>query len=165
MRNETIYLYAAGGHAKVVFDSLIVAGYSSNQILVVDDDPHFVGKPFLETTIEQLLNGRLVENISVHVCIGNNANRMRVYRKLEATGAMICSVIHPSSLVSQYAVVGNGVFIAAKAVVAPNAIVGNSVIINHGAVVDHDCIVGDFCHIAPNVTLGGGVTVDRKSVV
>lgn len=38
-------------------------------------------------------------------------------------------------------------------------------IVNHGAVVDHDCVVGEFAHVAPNATLGGGVSVGRLSMV
>ena len=36
---------------------------------------------------------------------------------------------------------------------------------NHYAVIDHDSSVGDFCHIAPHVSLGGGVKVGQGVLI
>ncbi len=38
-------------------------------------------------------------------------------------------------------------------------------LINTGAVVEHDCAIGDYAHVAPNATLGGGVTVGADAHV
>ena len=38
-------------------------------------------------------------------------------------------------------------------------------IVNHGAVVDHVVLVGDYTHIAPLVSLGGGVRIGCRVLV
>lgn len=43
--------------------------------------------------------------------------------------------------------------------VSTTAEIGEGSIINTGAVVEHGCKIGRFCHIAPEVVIGGDVTI------
>ena len=74
-------------------------------------------------------------------------------------------MIHPVCNDCPSAVIGDGTFVAARAIVAPAAVVGEGVIINHGAIVDHECFVGNFCHVAPGATLAGNVRLGERVLV
>jgi sugar O-acyltransferase (sialic acid O-acetyltransferase NeuD family) len=43
--------------------------------------------------------------------------------------------------------------------------IGEHTIVNTGASIDHDCAIGSFCHIAPQVTLCGEVSVGDGTIV
>ncbi|MEY4564102.1 MAG: hypothetical protein RLZZ618_3379 [Pseudomonadota bacterium] len=153
-----VVIVGAGGHAKVVMDAL-QSGDPSSQRCFADDDLARAGQLLLGCAIEGPIAKAVHAGDHFHVAIGNNPVRQRLHAQLSSAGAQARTVIHPRAVVSSHAVLGHGVFVAAAAVVAPTATVHDGVIVNHGAVVDHDCVVGAFTHIAPNATLGGGVTV------
>lgn len=159
---DSILLLGAGGHAKVVLDALLLTGTPRAAVDVADDAAALQGLDFLGAPVRLARDcvGRWF-----HVAIGATATRERVYTRLQAEGRVPLAVVHPAASVSALATLGEGVFVAAQAVVAPSAQLGDGVIVNHGAVVDHDCVVGAFAHIAPNATLGGAVKIGRRVLV
>lgn len=164
MRTERIIVIGAGGHAKVVMDALLCAFGGETDAAFADDNPALGGA---------LLLGRLVQapvpshfaGICIHVAIGDNRVRQRLSGELGATAKSVVSIIHPAASVSRFAMLGEGIFVAAHAVVAPDAHIGAGTIVNHGAIIDHDCAVGAFSHVAPSAALGGGVRVGSRVLV
>jgi sugar O-acyltransferase (sialic acid O-acetyltransferase NeuD family) len=157
-----IHLIGAGGHAKVVLDALLESGTNLSGVTARADAaaPDLLGLPVQTPSVAPSLDG-----LSFHVAIGAAAVRERLTAEALAAGGAPLTVIHPSAGVSRFADIAEGAFVAAAAVLAPKAVIGRGVIVNHGAVVDHDCVVGDFTHIAPNASLGGGVTVGARCLV
>ncbi|WP_425457603.1 NeuD/PglB/VioB family sugar acetyltransferase [Devosia ginsengisoli] len=131
-------------------------GHRRDQIAVVDQNAMRTGQQILGIEIGMLewpsLMGR-----AVHVCIGDNAIRRRLWEDARKVGASLFTIVHPQASIGGEADLGGGVFVAAQAVIAPRARLGEGTIVNHGAVVDHDCRVGVFCHVAPQSSLAGGV--------
>lgn len=164
MRIEQIFLIGAGGHAKVVLDAMSGSGMS-DRIIVRDDDPRRAGTDILGHVIHVPIVLDVMSGHRFHLAIGSAAARRMLWEKILSLGVTPHTVMHTAAIVSRYARIGEGAFLAAGSVVGPSAVVGNSVIVNHGAVVDHDCTVGDFCHIAPNATLGGGVRIGNGVLV
>ncbi len=154
---EEIFLYGAGGHAKVVADCVESEGrYKIAGI--VDDQPvieSLLGYPVLHSS-----DIKRAEDKKVIVSIGGSESRKSVAGGLHCT---FVSTRHPSAVVSAHASVGAGSQVLAGSVINAGATVGNHCIINTGAVVEHDCNIGDYVHISPNAALGGMVTVGEGS--
>lgn len=159
MRTREILLYGAGGHGKVVFDAMLASRGDLSGLLVVDGNPDLQGTEFLGFAVTMPEASPAQVPRRFHVAIGNGAARSAIHELLERQGHEAMTVVHPQAVVSRFARVGSGSFLAARSVVAPGASLGAGVIVNHGAVVDHDCTVGAFSHLAPNVTLGGAVRI------
>lgn len=155
-------LVGAGGHGKVVADTLQCGGWE-DAVFFVDDDRALWGQPLMGLQVLGPLAAVLHASDRVHVAVGSNQTREELSRGIAP--AQRLTVIHPSAVVSRHAELGNGCFVAAGAVVGPCARVGAGAIVNHGAVVDHDCIVGDFCHIAPLASLAGQVRLGARVLV
>lgn len=164
MPTETLLLIGAGGHARVVCDTLEQIDGTMN-IDIRDDNPAMHGALLLGRTVTAPVGEAARDAGSVHVAIGNNSHRLAWCSKLQQQGRSLHSIVHPRATVSPRARVGEGCFVAANAVVAVNAVVGPGCIVNHGAVVDHDCAIGACAHIAPNATLGGGVRVGEGVLI
>lgn len=159
MQTQDIIIVGAGGHAKVVCETIL----ESNQdwsVRFVDDSKtgDLLGFPI----VAPIANLDLREHCC-HLAIGDNSVRRKF--KLKWERANYFTVVNKHAVVSPYASIGQGCFIAAGSIIAVDAKIGVSCIVNHGAVVDHDCDIGDFCHIAPNATLGGGVTLGEGVLV
>ncbi len=143
-----MYLYGASGHAKVIIDIL-----KANHIEIeglVDDNPNInelLGYP--------VFHGR--EDISpLIISIGDNKIRQMIAHKLNVEFG---TAIHPSAMISPYAIVREGSVIMQGAVVQSCACIGKHCIVNTGVSVDHECVIGDYVHISPHSTLCGNVHV------
>lgn len=159
------WIVGAGGHAKVVMDALAACGEGFIERRFTDDSEQLIGTRLLGCVVDGPVRKAVRSCDRFHVAIGLNAVRGDLHAKLLGLGAQAVTVVHPSASVSVHARIGDGVFVAAMAVIAPLATVDEGVIINHGAVVDHDCIVGAFTHVAPNAALSGGVRLGRGVLV
>ncbi len=146
-----IYLYGAGGHAKVIIDILECCGKTVSGIF--DDDPAKTIWDFPNLKFPGLFNFSSDELI---LSIGNNLIRKRI---ADTVNANYYTAIHPSAIISSYSAIGEGSVVMGGALINADARIGKHCIINSHASVDHDCILNDFVHISPNATLSGDVFV------
>lgn len=155
------------GHAGVVLDALeaigtyVVKGF-------IDNTPELAGKkvsgiPVLGTTDD--LATMPIPADCVHIAIGDNVARGGLFKTLKKRGITVETVIHPSAQVSANATVGQGCFVAARAVVNNGAQVGDASIINTGSIVEHDNRIGFAVHLAPGTNTAGRVRIDDYAFV
>jgi len=146
-----IYLYGAGGHAKVIVDIL--------------EECHLAVEGIFDRDLtKKVFNYRIIPFPSAFdfhedfliVSIGNNNTRKKI---VENTKARFTSAIHPKSIISKHVSISDGTVIMAGALINADSSIGNHCIINSNASIDHDCVIHNFAHISPNATLCGGVVV------
>jgi acetyltransferase EpsM len=150
-----IYLYGAGGHAKVIVDILKLCRNPVGGIF--DDDPlkkiwNFPNLIFpgpFDFSSDELI-----------ISIGNNLIRKRLSMQI---AAKYHTAIHPSAIISAHSTINEGTVIMGGALINADAHIGKHCIINSSASIDHDCVVKNFVHISPNATLCGGVFIDECS--
>ncbi|CAH1215791.1 Putative acetyltransferase EpsM [Paenibacillus allorhizoplanae] len=165
--NLPIIIIGGGGHAKVLIESLLL---DSKQILGYTElDPlsgrdTILGIPFLGT--DDYILQRDPESILLVNGIGSIKTlcvRKQIYLKYKEMGFTFTNVIHPSSIISPNARLGEGIQVMAGAIVQVGSSIGDNSIINTKASVDHDCLIGKHVHIAPGVIISGEVVVDEGS--
>ena len=158
--NKKVIIIGAGGHAKVVADTVrksgdVVLGF-------LDDDEAKVRKDFFGAkvlgTISQYSD--FVSDALFIIAVGSNAARQRISENMSCVWY---TAVHPSASIGEGAVLSAGTFVAAGAVINADAKSGSHTIINTGVVVEHDCRVGDFVHISPNATVCGACSVGELS--
>jgi sugar O-acyltransferase (sialic acid O-acetyltransferase NeuD family) len=161
--SKKLAIVGASGHGKVIADIAEQLGFTVNFY-----DDAYPSKTHIE---HWNINGTcadlvaLNKNMDVVVAIGNNEIRHQKITLLQKNCFNPITLIHPTAVVSQYAVIAEGTVVFAGAIINAFAQVGVGCIINTAAVIEHDCIIDDFAHICPNVALAGGVTVGSKSWV
>jgi UDP-perosamine 4-acetyltransferase len=163
-----VIIVGAGGHGKVVLDILRAGGvHRVVGFLDANTDLHgmeITGCPVLgDLNLVGKLKGKGVEGAVV--AIGDNRVRRSYAEKLAEAGVKLVNAVHPSAVISETAVLGENVVVAAGAIVCTEARVGNSAIINTAATVDHECEIGEGVHIAPGARLGGRVSVGAGAFV
>ena len=151
MKNKSVYLYGAGGHAKVIRDILEACDITLKGI--VDDNPSTT--QFMEMEVMHALKS----SEEYIVSIGNCDIRRKIAEKLADSGCKFTTAIHPSAIISKHASVEEGSVVMHGAIVQSGARIGRHCIVNTSATVDHDCNIGDYVHIAPGVTICGDVTI------
>jgi sugar O-acyltransferase (sialic acid O-acetyltransferase NeuD family) len=160
-----LVILGAGGHARVVLDSL---GKASGFVphAVVDSNRLLWGSDLDGVPIrggDELLPELIKEGVTHFVIgvgsIGNAGPRRRLFEIGVSSGLCPTSVMHPTAAYSTKAKIGAGALLLSRSVVNAGAILGKNVIVNTGAIVEHDCVLGDYVHIGPGATLGGGIHV------
>lgn len=155
----------AGGHAKVVIEILrLIKEYEPVGLL--DANLERLGMNVLGIPIigDDSLLPRLFDEGARHVFIGlgaisNAAPRKRLYEMALGCGFQVIPAIHPNSVISSSAEIGNGLTVLAGAIVNADARLGDNVIVNTGAIIEHDCVLGSHVHVATGARLAGNVQV------
>lgn len=163
-------MIGGGGHASVLVDAMAGADAILGGVLEFDRSRWGLtwhGVPVLGGDDELAsLPGRGITHFVVGVGgIGDNRPRARLFDKAVAAGLTPLSVVHPASIVSSRASIGQGCQILPGAIVNAGAELGANVIVNTGAIVEHDGRIADHVHIATGARLASGVTAGRGAHV
>ena len=164
---EPIIIFGAGGHAKVVSQSL--RRLPSWELLGFIDEvnPGRVGETFEGLTVlggREVLGSLFDKGIrSVAIAFGDNEARLECWKQSAALGFSFPTIVDPHAVVAQGVLMGPGSYVAAGAIVQPGAKIGAQVIVNTGAIIEHDCHVGDGANICPRACLAGHARVGCKA--
>lgn len=159
MEMNSLVLYGAGGHAKVVYDIMV-----SNNILleyIVDDnapDDFFYQSKIFKP------NSELLKDKFVIVAVGNNLLRENIVNNIKHL-CYFKTLIHKSAYVSPFSVLGVGTVVMPNVCINAEAKIGKHCIINTASVIEHECLIGDFVHISPSVTLAGNITIKNGAQI
>jgi sugar O-acyltransferase (sialic acid O-acetyltransferase NeuD family) len=161
-RFSHLLIVGTGGQGKVVLDC-VEKYYNKITFMTNDSNTKKIGNyPILfgkDINFEYIL-----KNFDeVIVAIGNNNARLNLSLKYISQGIKLAIIVHPTAVVSKYAIIGEGTVIFANAVVNSSAKIGRACIINTGAIIEHDCILEDGVHISPNAAMGGTVNIGKKA--
>lgn len=161
--NKSVIVLGGGGHAKVLIDVLIRQGITILGITeksIVSDSTKILGvsiigydSAVLSYSTDELF---LVNGLG---SMGDKKKRIQLFKKFKERGYSFFNVIHPSAVIASEVLLGEGVQIMAGAIIQTGSSIGYNTIINTRTSVDHDCMIGEHVHIAPGVTLSGGVKV------
>ncbi|HMY81584.1 MAG TPA: acetyltransferase [Agitococcus sp.] len=155
-----LVILGAGGHGSVVADAAKLQKKWSEIVFLDDAWPK--KKEFYDWPIQGKLDQFIdyVDHQSEFiVAIGNAKVRYTWLTKLISSSADIGIVIHPSAVVSDYALIDRGAVIFANAVINIGASIGLGSIVNTSATVDHDVKLAICVHVCPGVNIAGGVVV------
>lgn len=115
--------------------------------------------------LDRLEDRRFVRAHSFVVTIGDCAERRRLGELIRAGGGSLGTIIHPRSIVSPYAQVGQGATLLGGTVVNPNSRIGDHVILDWNVVIGHDSEIEDGVFVAPGVQIGGRVRCRQESFI
>ncbi len=154
-----IFVYGAGGHGKVILDSIQSGRPRYRVARLIDDNVGLHGG----TIFGHLIQG--AEAIGLEpgfIAIGDNAARLRVAARYRGR---LVTLVHRSAILGGDVRLGEGTVLMAGAIVNAGSSVGAQVIVNTAATVDHDCVIGDGVHLAPGCHLCGNVEVGMGSLL
>lgn len=162
MCSKPVIIVGNGGHARVLIEILLmkkkqILGYTAP---TEEQNPYHIAYLGTDEMILQYEPER-IELVNAIGSIFTTKMRANIFTFFKLKGYRFCTIIHPSAIVSNTAVLGEGVQIMAGAIIQPFVRIGDNTIINTSASIDHDCYIGDHCHIAPGCVLSGSVTVGK----
>jgi sugar O-acyltransferase (sialic acid O-acetyltransferase NeuD family) len=169
MKNNSVLILGAGGHAKVLIDTLRTQKNIS-VLGILDTNPKLIGTKVLDIPVlgseEEILaqySPDTVQLINGMGSVGLPIQRAALFNKFKKSGYQFLTVIHPTAYVGAGVILGEGTQLLAGSIVQVGTEIGANVIVNTRAAIDHDCHIGDHVHVAPGVTCCGSVIVEQIS--
>jgi sugar O-acyltransferase (sialic acid O-acetyltransferase NeuD family) len=156
---NNLNILGSEGHAKVVIESGKLSGFKIN---FVHDDNLTKKKSFLAGFEIKVPISSNIYGDSI-LAIGDNIARKSVSVELVNVNWVV--IIHPSVIISEDFIIGEGTVIIAGVIIKPGTKIGKHFIINTGACIDHECEIDSFSHIAPGAILLGNVKVWNKCFI
>jgi acetyltransferase EpsM len=151
-----LWIIGAGGHAKIVADSLAddttyekIFFYDAYKLS--DMSIHFPKSTFVTSDPPEIQEN----NTESFIAIGESNIRSKIANKFSSHS--FAKLINSASTISSGSEILSGSYIGAGAVININSLILEHSIVNTNAVVEHDCRVGNFSHIGPGAIICGGV--------
>ena len=155
---KPVVILGAGGHGKVVSDTIrasgaTVAGYLDASL---PKDTLVNGAPVLGDD-NYLADLSFVTAHSFAIGVANQIRKRALAEQVLHNGFELITAVHPAAIVSASATIRPGTIVVAGAIVNADALVGGFSILNTACSVDHDCVLADGCQISPGAHLAGNV--------
>jgi sugar O-acyltransferase (sialic acid O-acetyltransferase NeuD family) len=165
---DSIVVVGGGGHAKVLISvlkklSFSIVGYTDRQGRGTILGAEYLGD---DNRLKELIE----QYPGCNACVGigkidASAARMALQRKVELLGFEFPPIISPNAIVNEHVRLGSGTTVFDGAVINSGTVIGDTCIVNTNSTVEHDCSLGNNVHIAPGVTLSGGVTIGDNAML
>ena len=99
------------------------------------------------------------DSICCTIAIGKAKEREAVFRRLDALGVEIETLISPSVYIHPTCKIGRGCYIGFRSLLSVNTDIGNGVFLNSDVMLGHDLQIGDFTTIYPRATISGNCSI------
>jgi sugar O-acyltransferase (sialic acid O-acetyltransferase NeuD family) len=162
---KKVFIFGYSGHAYVVIESLIQAGYTISGYFDFEEakiNPYNLTYFGYEKKSD--VKDIVKENL-VFPGIGDNIIRKKIIELFEALNLSQFVAIDPSANVSKTATINVSTYIGKNALINAFAKIGRGAIINTNAIIEHECFVEDYTHIGPNAVLCGNVMIGENTFI
>jgi sugar O-acyltransferase (sialic acid O-acetyltransferase NeuD family) len=104
-------------------------------------------------------------DVEVVPAIGAPRSRAVLLDRLDALGAPLATIVHPTAIVGPRTTIDHGAIVCPGVLLTCDVHVGRGAIVNYGAMVGHDGRIGAASFVAPGAHLAGNVTVGAEADV
>ena len=167
MKNKKeLLIFGAGGHAvKVAKIATFHGNYKLLGYISTERQGTAIDDSYVLGYIDFYKNTKDIHKVFIHIGIGENSIRYKIYHEIGELNKKIISIISDWSIVSKYSTIDKGCFVAQGVIIQNNVKVGKCCIIDTGAVIDHDNTIGDFVTISPNSTICSHVSIGNGAII
>lgn len=91
--------------------------------------------------------------------IGEGHLREKVVNHLKKRGANFTNIIHPTAIVAESALLGEGIVLYPYSIVSADAVIGDGCIINMHSTIAHDVVLGKYSTISAHCDITGACKI------
>lgn len=112
---------------------------------------------------ESIIDWQSLIEQDVYVLIADNSIRRALFARLNNYGISAKTFIHPSAIVGDRTVIGQGAIISPNCIISNDVKIGTGVFINSACSIGHDCKIGDFVSLMPGCYVSGNNNIGQDS--
>jgi len=165
---DKIVVIGGGGHAKVIIsilkkiDTYEIVGYTD-----VENIGEILGVKYRgnDSVLKYLYKNGIKNAVLGLGFIESNKKRKNVLKEISNIDFNYPAIISNNAVINEDVTTGMGTVIMDGVVINAGSKIGKFCIINTKSSIDHDCIIKNHTHIAPGVTLSGGVEIGNNVLI
>ena len=164
---KKIVVISGGGHAKVVISILRklkeyqIIGYTD-----IEDKGKIFDVSYLGNDKEFQKKNENIKYAAIGIGqIQKYKFRKKIIKSYLINGFDFPVIISPDAIVNEQVEIGKGTVVMDGVVINTGTKIGEFCIINTKSSIDHECCIGDYIHIAPGVTISGGVEIGNDTFI
>lgn len=161
-QSKSVFIFGYSGHAYVVIESLLDAGYEITgyfDLKSAEKNPYNLAYFGFEKEVDVK---KIVKDSLVFPTIGDIQIRKKMILFFEKLELNQFTLIDPSANQSKTATLGKSTYVGKNVIINSLSKIGSGVILNTACIVEHECIVGDYSHLAPSTVLCGNVSIGKE---
>jgi len=163
-------IYGMGGFGKEVFDIASRINkensYWDDIFFMVDDlDTNVEAYKTKLYSVKDVFKEYDTNLFEVIIAVGEPKTRKMLFNKVRQKGAKLATLIDPSAIISDTAIINKGTIVAPLSIVACSTILGRNTVVNTHSTIGHDIVIGDHSSISSHVTVGGSSVIGEESYV
>lgn len=161
---KKIYILGVGYNTPVSIELAMACGYDISGLFHYETGRTGEYDHGIEIlgTHEDLLKKSTLEGMNFMLSMGNNETRQLLSKQIKERKGNLPSLIHPSSDVSVFSTIEEGVYIYSHTAIQANVKISKNTLIQNGVVICHNSNIGENCFIAPNSTIGAYTKIENN---
>lgn len=159
--NHTLYIIGGASTALEIREAIYLVKNDYDCIVNVVENGGTCRYSFVE---DDGLIDHLKRSIQKSYIIGFTDQRLRAkyIELMEKYGATATNVIHPTALISNSAIIGNGNYVAAYSIISSEAKVGDHNLVNLSVTIGHNTDIGNNNIFNPGARISGCVEIGDR---
>lgn len=158
-------IYGSGGAGREVKEIAEILNKWDEIIFIDDTVPSDRFKGIKRMPFSEFEQNYSTDGTEIVIALGEPQYKIVLADKVKNAGYRLGNVIHPKSMISPSAEIGNGVIIKAGAIVSSDAIVEDNVSLEEYSVVGHDSIVQENSQISAFVMIAGHCNIGEGTYI
>lgn len=172
MENKDIYIVGAGTYGEAMYELAKLLGYKVKGYYDEDDKKQnsiVMGVKVIGKFSE--LEDSKVKGRQFIVAIGNNKVRNKIMTKINDLAGITPTLIHPTAVISESAIIGKGVYIQGntyiwtKVKISDFCIISPNVVICHHTKLGKGCLISNVSGVGASINVGENVFVGMGSTI
>lgn len=163
MLSEDIYIVGSGPYGEAMFELAETCGY--NVVGYFDEFDEKQGCTIMGLKVIDKLSNLKDDEIRDNkfiVAMGSNEMRIKYMERIKFAGGILPTLIHPSAVISNSAIIGEGVYIQANVTVWTKSKISDFCILSPNVVLAHHSSVGKGCLISTQSSIGAYIDIEEK---
>lgn len=156
--SHLVGIYGASGFGREVAP-LVRMAHRDGRIVFIDDEPKTDALNGIPVWAFDRFAGEAAVDRSFVIAIAEPKIREKLDARCRSAGATPLDVRHPSVVMLDDVMVGEGAVLCSFVTITSNVRIGRSFHGNIYSYVAHDCVIGDYVTFAPGVHCNGNVQV------
>ncbi len=161
-----IVILGAGGHAKEVYFTIRhINAIQKKYNLIGFFDDMTDKKELFNLKVFKRIEDITSDNIRVALGVGTPESKAILIDKFKKKGFLFETIIHPTSLISEDAVIQDGAVIQGYCIINPDVRIGKYFTCNDHVQIGHDTSIGENVHINSSVNISGGACIGDNTFI
>lgn len=156
-----IYIYGAGGRAKLIKEVLIRKGEKLKNIQLIDDSQ----KKYKKTSYLIKNFQKKIDRLYIGISDPKLQEKKYLYFKAKKININNDPLVDPSVTLKSNSKIGKNVIILENASIGPDVHLENNVFVGSQTIINHDCYIKKFTTIGHGTNLAGNVKVDEYCII